>query len=152
MKKTMIYLTVAGSAILALGLFARWEYYRPNASLSAIRPICRTNADQLLKQFSRDEPAANGRFLGQVIEVRGKVMDIGRDGKTPYTITLGPDTAGSSVRCLMDPGIDVDKLHWPKGRAVAIKGLVIGYNRDDTGLLGSDVDLSRCVPVDDTAN
>ena len=152
MKNKMIYIAIAGSALLALSLFARWEYLRPNTSLADIRPASHVEAAQLLQQFSDNETAANDRFLGQVIEIRGNLMDISGGGKIPCTITLGPGPAGSSVRCLLETGIDANSYHWSKGRPVAIKGLVIGYNRDDTHLLGSDLDLTRCVPADDTAN
>lgn len=126
--------------------FGFYEYNRHISSLTDVSPSFLVSSEQLLADFEKDEGTANTRYLGKVIQITGRVqsLELGHTGR--LTIVIG--SGRSNIRCSMDSGYHAAPSGWGNGRVVAIKGLLIGYNRDDMGLIGSDIELSGCVPAD----
>lgn len=125
--------------------FGLYEYNRHNLSLLDERPSFFVGSDQLFAEFQRDEALANERYRGKVVQVTGTLRSVELDHTGRITLVIG--SGSSSIRCSMDSGYHAAPDGFTNGKAVAVKGLLIGYNRDDTGLIGSDIELSRCVPA-----
>jgi hypothetical protein len=51
----------------------------------------------------------------------------------------------SAVRCAMDTLFTNELMTLKKDQTITIKGMFTGFQKDDTGLLGSDIILNRCV-------
>jgi len=141
---------ILGTMILTLSAagigFGFHEYNRRNSSLLDVRPSFHVASDQLFAAFERDEMTANIRFLGKIVQVNGSLRGIELDHTGRLTVIIG--SGPSNIRCSMDSGYHAVPVDWSPGHPVAVKGLVTGFNRDDSGLIGSDIELSRCVPGD----
>lgn len=129
--------------VLAGGWYAYKLYTGKVPSLTEKEADITINAAELIAAFAADSVAANKKFLGKVLAVKGNVTSVEHD---PATIVLGKAGSPSAVRCSMDTAF-VKKLSTiNEGSQVTVKGVCTGYNADDTGMgLGSDVVLNRCV-------
>lgn len=77
----------------------------------------------------------------------GNVKAIEKDEKGYYTIVLGDSQSLSSVRCSMDTTHNQDAAHLTNGSSATVRGSCNGFNKDESGLLGSDVILNYCVII-----
>jgi hypothetical protein len=66
-------------------------------------------------------------------------------GQGAGTIVLGDTTDMSGVRCVLDSSANSMTASLQQGAVITVKGAITGFNKDETGLLGSDVQLNRCV-------
>lgn len=141
------YLLVAAAVLMICGaIYAFSEFNRKAEDLADAKVKQTVAAAEIIEAFAKDEHAANQKFLGQIIAVKGSITNIEPDSKGCYTLVLGGATSSlSAVRCAMDSVHNDDVKNLEKGMQVTVKGNVTGYQADDTGLLGSDVELNRCV-------
>jgi hypothetical protein len=137
-----ILVVVAGAAIYGWS-----EYTRKNEDLSGAKAAYSVEAVQLINEFNQNDSAANARYLGKVVAVNGMVKGVEKDEEGKYTVVLGDTTDMSSVRCAMDSTHATDATGLHRGESVQVKGSFTGFKKDDTGLLGSDVELNRGVIV-----
>ena len=146
--KKILFLAVlvagAGAAI-----FGWREYNRKNEDLAGAKEKYTVEATQLISEFNQNDSAANARYLGQVVAVTGMVKGLEKDDEGKYTLVLGDTTDMSSVRCALDSTHAADATGLQRGQAVKIRGAFTGFKKDDTGLLGSDVELNRAVVIKD---
>ena len=71
------------------------------------------------------------------------------EGSGTGTIVLGDTTDMSAVRCILDSSTAHSITgSLQKGKVITVKGAITGFNKDETGMLGSDVQLNRCVVAD----
>ena len=134
--------------VLAIGaLQAYREYHRPNKDLADEAAVCQVRDDLLIRDFQRDEQAAGKKYLGKVVAVEGIVKEIRQGERGQVTLALGKLNEASSVNCAIDSSHSGEMAGIRTGRLVILKGLLIGFNRDETGLLGSDVVINRCILV-----
>src|SRR5215510_13935691 len=99
-RKKIIILTIL--VIAGIGVWYGYkEFTRTNKDLSKVKPDVSIAAMDLVKEYEKDDSAANKRYLGKVIEVTGVVKEMPRDNSGYYTIVLG-DSSQSSVRCSLD--------------------------------------------------
>lgn len=140
----VVLITIAGAAIYA------WrEFNRRNEDLSDVKEKYSVEATQLINEFNQNDSAANARYLGQVVAVNGMVKGLEKDGEGRYTLVMGDTTDMSSVRCALDSSHAADATGLQRGQSVKIRGAFTGFKKDDTGLLGSDVELNRAVVIKD---
>ncbi|MBS1665889.1 MAG: hypothetical protein JST58_00780 [Bacteroidetes bacterium] len=145
MKKRIIIIACIAVAAIAAGLYGWHEYFRPNVDVAAVKPAYHISTNNLLNEFSKDDSDATKKYLGKIIAVDGKVKKVEKDEKGYYTIVLGTDDNSSSVRCAADTLHMQSIASLKEGSAVSVKGIFTGYNKDETGLLGSDIEVSRSV-------
>ncbi|MEE8404938.1 MAG: hypothetical protein V3S17_06070, partial [candidate division Zixibacteria bacterium] len=83
-------------------------------------------ADQLYGEYSANEVAADMKYRGQVIEVSGRIQEIGKDILDNAYIVIGGDGFFEGVQCtfLSNQQLSVAKLS--KGQHVTVKGEVAG--------------------------
>ena len=145
MKRRTIIITCIAVAVIAGGLYGWHEYFRPNVDVASVKPAYHISTNSLLNEFSKDDSDATKKYLGKIIAVDGKVKKVEKDERGYYTIVLGTDGNTSSVRCAADTLHMQSIASLKEGSAVSVKGIFTGYNKDETGLLGSDIQVSRSV-------
>ncbi len=117
----LIVLFIAGAGI------AYYMYNKPVASLERKKADVNVTADQILADYEADEKTANDKYLGKVVEVKGKVATItSEDGK--HKVQLETSNPIALVICEMEDGKDVTALK--AGEDATIKGLCSGYLSD----------------------
>lgn len=139
--------------VLIAAIYIYKEYNRTAADVKRLEPNFRTEAVTLIKEFEQNESEAQKKYSGLniVLSVEGFLKGIEMEG-TNYTLLLGDTASMSSVRCRMDSAYVADAKNLAKGNHVTINGYFNGYKSDDTGMLGSDVELNRCVIMDKKVN
>jgi hypothetical protein len=141
-KKTII----AGIAIVVV-IGAAYSYYQYNRAVQGLNDVkadYSLNATELINEFVNNETVANQKYQNKILAVKGtikKVEDAGSGG----IVVLGDTTDMSSVRCVLDTNTNAMGAALQRGALITIKGAITGFNKDETGLLGSDVQLNRCV-------
>ncbi|HKK88822.1 MAG TPA: hypothetical protein VJ917_08225 [Saprospiraceae bacterium] len=123
MKKSIIYLAVG--LILAIVIYAFYEYNRGPASLDGKSSDMSISAKELLKDFQQDEKLANSKYLDKVILVTGAIAELKKD-EVPPSVILETGDALSRVVCEMERLPDALSL----GEAVSIKAKCTGFLMD----------------------
>ncbi|HEY0678028.1 MAG TPA: hypothetical protein VGD17_07070 [Chitinophagaceae bacterium] len=131
----------------AIAVYAWREFNRKNESLAGIKPAYEVDATFLISEFNANDTVADSKYLGQVVAVHGMVKQVEKDEEGNYTIVMGDTMDMSSVRCAMDSTQAGKASSLKRGENVKVKGSFTGFEKDDTGLLGSDVKLNRGVIV-----
>jgi tRNA_anti-like len=143
-RKSLLLIVMVLAAITA-GVYTCREFNRKNVNISKVKPAYVVQASDLIQEFIEDDSSANKKYLGKIVSVKGLIKKIDHDKEGYYTIILG-DTAGlSSVLCAMDTTHNMDAANLKTISSVSVRGIFIGFEKDETGLLGSDVKLNRCV-------
>lgn len=147
MRKTIL-IVVLLLVVLAL-FYGVKEFYRTREDSKSIEAKFTVTATNILKEFELDEVAASKKYGGQevVMAVSGNVKDIKLDEKGFATILLGDADGMSSVVCAIDTLYTKEINHLKPASQVTLKGKFNGYNKDETGLLGSDIQMNMCVLV-----
>ncbi len=131
---------IAFIAIIAFVLVACWayiEYNRAPADASTLAADERVSANVLLSDYEQDEKAANDKYLGKTIIVRGRISSIEKNADTLVTILLGEEDSFNHVSCQLASTAYRELNKYNTNDSVSIKGICIGY------LL--NVELNRCV-------
>jgi hypothetical protein len=147
MKKYRVVLLLAAFALVASAFYGGHEYFKPNPDTALLNPAFQNEASGLLKEFSTDDSAATRKYLGKVIMTKGIIREIEKHSPDYYTLVLGEQGVLSSVRCEIDKHHARDLASLQAGSMAEVKGVFTGYNKDATGLLGSDAQLTRCVVI-----
>jgi putative nucleic acid binding protein len=137
---------IAGIAIVGV-IAAAYIYYQYNRTVQGLNDVpadYSVNATELINEYVSNETVANQKYQNKILAVKGtikKVEDAGAGG----IVVLGDTTDMSSVRCVLDSNTNAMGAGLQRGAVITIKGAITGFNKDETGLLGSDVQLNRCV-------
>lgn len=146
-NKRILYASlVLGIIIMGAAYYGYTEYNRKSTNLADAKADYTVSVNDIISQFSKDEPGSNAKYLSKVIEVSGLIKKVDEDENGFYTLVLGDTASMSSVRCSLDSMINKKVSSFTTGQTISIKGVCTGYSADDMGL-GSDVILNRCVPV-----
>jgi hypothetical protein len=134
--------------LAAMAIHFYREYHRANKNLAAVQPDYTVQATTLVNEFLSNDAVALDKYCNKILVVQGIIKSVERV-EDDCTIVLG-DTTGqpASVRCLLDSTQVKQAIVLRRGDPITIKGAITGFNKDDTGLLGSDVELNRCVLVE----
>jgi hypothetical protein len=124
MKKIIIPLLVLGLIGIAIGYYM---YNKPVASLKNKKPEVEVSAAQMIADYESDEQAANGKYLGKVVQVYGNVAEITVEGgKTKVHLASGNPM--SMIICEMEEGSETGELK--PGEEARMKGMCSGYLSD----------------------
>jgi hypothetical protein len=142
-KKRMI---IGGIVVVIVmtAIYAWYQYNRTVQGLADVRADYSVEASSLINEFVSNEDSANKKYLNKILSVKGTIKNI-EPGESAGTIVLGDTTDMSGVRCALDSTANSTTGSLQRGAVITIKGAITGYNKDETGLLGSDVQLNRCV-------
>jgi hypothetical protein len=143
-RKTLLLVVMVIAAITA-GVYTCREFNRTNANVANLKPAYEVQASDIIREFNDNDTSATKKYLGKIVTVNGPVRKIDHDEDGYYTIILGDSAGLSSVLCAMDTTHRLDAAKLNQVSSLSVKGYFIGYEKDETGLLGSDVKLNRCV-------
>jgi len=124
MKKIIIPLVVLGLIAAGVGFYM---YNKPVESLDNKKAEVVVTADQLLTDYESNEQTANDKYLGKVVQVSGKVVEVTtEEGKNK--IHLETSNPISMVITELDEGNGVEGLQ--PGEQATVKGMCSGYLSD----------------------
>lgn len=136
-RKKMIAVVVL-VAMIAASVYFYKEYNRRPSDLTGAKPAFTIAATDLVNEFETDEPAANKKYLGKIIQLTGMIASARYLQDTLTSIIIGEGM--HKVSC------EFDKRHTTKAlgqqqeaNSITIKGICTGY------LL--DVEMNRCIIV-----
>lgn len=144
MRRKGIIISTIVLVILIAGIYAWRQYTRTVTALVDIEAELKTDAVALIAEFEANELAADKKYHNKIIAVNGMVKGVD-SLENSCTVVLGDTTGMSSVRCIMDSAFVNSVSGVNRGKIITVKGAITGFKKDDTGLLGSDVELNRCV-------
>ncbi|MDD2793262.1 MAG: hypothetical protein PHD73_08780 [Sediminibacterium sp.] len=146
-KKKNLLLFVLAVFILASGtaFYAYKEFNRKAVDLSDATAAHKISATELINSFAANETESNAKYLSQIIEISGTLKKMDQDEKGNNILVLGDPDSMSSIRCSLDSLHSLQEPLKP-GSPITVKGICTGFMADDLGI-GSDVILTRCVPV-----
>jgi hypothetical protein len=125
---------------LCLLILFAWGYHwytKPHQSAAGATTVLTIEADSLYRQYQADEHGADQKYLGKVIEVKGKISEIQRSGQSEIWILSG-QPGGGGINCQLFPGDKGSSRQAKPGDRVTIKGRCTGFLMD--------VNLADCVP------
>lgn len=122
-KKLLLFILLL---LLLGGGIGYYVYQKPVESLARKEPDVRITASNLLAAYEADEVAANGRFLGKIVEVTGPVSLLTDEGGK-NKVYLDAGSLMSAVICELASGPIPDLK---TGEVVIVKGLCSGYLSD----------------------
>ena len=128
--------------LLLLGGFGAYYYtfHKPHQNTFDVKAKYSVEAKNLFSEFESDEEKANTKYLGNIIEVEGKVVNINKFNGN-FEISLNDELEG--ITCLVDSNYaiqqkqDLDNIKI--NDFIKVKGQCNGF------LMG--VKLDRCVLV-----
>ena len=115
-----------------------WAYHlydKPHQSAAGETSALSIDADSLYHQYQSDEHAADQKYMGKVIAVKGKISEIQHNGASEIWI-LSAQQGGGGINCQLFQGEKPDK-HPQVGDPVTIKGRCTGFLMD--------VNMADCV-------
>lgn len=127
-------------AIVVVGLigaiYGYTEYNRKPADLSGAKADISVSAAQLFGEYSKDEKAANQKYLNKITTVSGVLKSIDKDHTGSISLSLDAGDPLAGVSCELDARhiADAEQVH--VGDTVIVTGIC-------TGML-TDVVLVRC--------
>ena len=136
LKKRIFFL---GGILLCLLLLFAWGfrlYTKGHQSVAGVSVAFSLDADSLYNQYQQDEHAADLKYLGKVIEVRGKISEIQHNGPLEIWI-LSAHTGSGGINCQLFPGEKYPTGNPHTGDSVSITGKCTGFLMD--------VNLADCV-------
>lgn len=144
MKKYILWFFVI--IVLASAAFGIKEFMRTRPDSKSMEAKFDVTAENLLKEFKENEAVANKKYGGQnmVLTIKGTVKTLSKDS-TKLTIFLGNPSHMDAIICSMDSNYKKEVEYLDLGDVIYIKGTFNGFDRDETGLIGSDVKLNYCV-------
>ena len=121
--KILALLLLAG--ILIGGFIGYKMYNKPHRRVDDANSV-KIEALQLVTEYETNEAEANKKYLDKVLNVSGKVTEVGKNQDGNHVVTLGGSNMGAVI-CTVE-----DKAATPPatGHAVNIKGICTGYLTD----------------------
>jgi hypothetical protein len=125
-KRTKQTIFLVALLLIVVSIFVAYKMYtKPHRSVENEKGMVVT-AVQLFDAFERDETQANAKYLDNVIEVTGKVSEIGVNLDKKPIVMLETNNMMFGIRCTMVDSM----LTIEPGATVTIKGICTGYLSD----------------------
>lgn len=144
MSKKKVIILIVVLVVIVAGLYGYHEYYRTNKDLGDVKEDYSVKATTLINEYMNSESEADNKYRNKILSISGMIKRIDTSDNY-YTVVVGDTMNMSSVRCSIDSTHSAELNNLKRGMNVKIKGAITGFKKDDTGLLGSDVELNRCV-------
>jgi hypothetical protein len=121
------FLTGGFLLILVVG-WGLYRYYKPHTSTADQKVDYSLAATALFNSFQKDEPAANKKYLGKVIGIRGIISDIQASaGNTSILLEASPM---GGVNCSFSNAGAGTFTKLKKGDSLSLKGRCTGFLMD----------------------
>lgn len=140
MKKILLALVLIGCAGAAIGYYMFQKEHDSTADIMAAHSV---SVDGIIADFLADEPGASTKYIEQVIEVSGPVLEVIKvDGKVAG-VKLGSDEF-NLVNCSFQDTTELADMP----STLVVKGVCSGFMGDAESMLpGGTVELKRAVIV-----
>lgn len=139
-KKIKYLLAACGLIAITLAVYAYKEYNRKPADLENKNALEHATVSLIVNEYANNEDAANKKYLGKVIQVKGTIMEVTNQHDTAFTILLGDSTLSSGVSCSVDKNHIAAAKKYTAGSIVNVKGICAGFLMD--------VELNRCLVIE----
>ena len=122
---------ILGVLVLAiLGAFIAYKSYnKPHVNVANEKTDISVTADEILSNFSSEEAAANIKYLGKIVQVKG-IVSMAEVANGKGIITLQTNDDFGSVLC----HVTADELEYTKeikgGQELVLKGICTGFLMD----------------------
>ncbi|HSZ84501.1 MAG TPA: hypothetical protein VK787_00635 [Puia sp.] len=133
MKRVLVTLPLL--ILLCIAIWAVYEYKKPHTGAGSKTTDVQTDAVSLYNDFTKNEAAANTRYLDKIIEVTGTV-DAVQNSNGALVVMLNANQMMGEINCKMFDSADSS---FKKGDKIIIKGKCAGFL--------SDVNLVDCVLI-----
>jgi hypothetical protein len=134
-KRTILWVGIV-LLVIAAAAWAWYLYEKPHRSAASETADIVVDADTLYHQYQADEHAADQKYMGKVLSVAGRLIEIQHSGTAEIWI-LSTQPGGGGINCQLFAGTKVEPEPKP-GDAVMVKGRCTGFLMD--------VNLADCVP------
>jgi hypothetical protein len=126
--KKLIFISISAIIIAGIG-YAYYLFQKPHQGIADEPSAFKLDAVSLVNDYDKDEKAANEKYLGKVVEVKGVVSEKVKDENGKYNITLqAADLSG--VGCEFDTKFQGEIKNLQEGQEVCIKGVCTGVLMD----------------------
>ncbi|MFL3661838.1 MAG: OB-fold protein [Polaribacter sp.] len=116
--------------LFCLGAIIGYKIYnKPHVNVAQEKAAISDTASVILEAFSADEAAANLKYLGKIIEVKGVISKIEVVNKKG-SITLETNALFGSVLCTLTPEESLYIKELKIGQEVLLKGICTGFLMD----------------------
>ncbi|HEY4209636.1 MAG TPA: hypothetical protein VGM31_22575 [Puia sp.] len=132
-----------GIVLFLLVIGGGWGYYlyqKPHESAAGETASATIEADSLYAQYSGNEKVSDGKYLGKVLQVTGKLGQVQRNGASEIWIIATNGAGGGGINCQLFTGEKIPEPRPRPGDKVTIKGRC-------TGWLVMDVTMTDCIVV-----
>ena len=127
--------------IVLLGVICIYIFFKPEKNILKLKPDYKLTAIELFNEYSINEEAANTKFLGKIIQVRGTIREISAEDSIYTTIILETEDIFFGVNCVLNDKYASKQKEILIGSEATIKG-------ECSGML-IDVVLNNCVLIDE---
>lgn len=128
LKKVLIGFVVIG--IIGGGV-AYWQLNKSHRDIGAEEASIKISAVDLFQAYVDNEEESNKKYLDQVIEVNGVVMEISNEGEAGNLIVLQSNDDFFGVNGYFDQGVSIEGIQ--VGDEIKVKGHCTGG--DDLGVV-----------------
>lgn len=135
-----IVLTLFVAGLLAAGGVYWYAFMRPHKNMLKAKPAFVMDASNLFNDFSNNESTADKKYLGKVVQITGKVVDV-KNENDETAVTLEDDLFGVST--YLDSTYVADN---PRIVAALDTGKIVTLRGQCDGML-NDVVISRAVII-----
>ena len=104
-------------------------YNKPHVNVAQEKAAISSTASVLLEAFSADETAANLKYLGKIIQVKGVISKIEIVNKKG-SISLETEALFGSVLCTLTPEESLSTKELKIGQEILLKGICTGFLMD----------------------
>ncbi|GAA4271587.1 hypothetical protein GCM10022258_08810 [Aquimarina gracilis] len=126
--------------VMLVGAFVYYTLYnKPHIDVAKSSPNISIASNTIVNDFEEDENRANVKYLEQIIEVTGTIIETSITNGKGVVVIGAADTFGS-IMCHLSHEENEKIWTLNKGQQITIKGICTGYLMD--------VILVKCVIVD----
>lgn len=137
MKKFYLFLFVLVAGILVSTVFFLYLWNKPKKDISALSPDYKLSVETLVEDFKKDTLAANEKYNGMILLLKGKVTWFEEDRQGNMHIFFQENEI--VVQCTLRKGWDT-RNPIKDGDEITIKGKYTGLEQ----LLGLTIKLNNC--------
>lgn len=108
--------------IVLLGVICICIFFKPEKNILKLKPDYKLTAIELFNEYSINEEAANTKFLGKIIQVRGTIREISAEDSIYTTIILETEDIFFGVNCVLNDRYTSKQKEILIGSEATIKG------------------------------
>jgi tRNA_anti-like len=117
-----------GIVLLCLAILGIYSIFKPHQNVEGESPAASFSARDLFNEFQHDEAAADKKWVGKVLEVKGVISSVSEAGKYESVNLAAMNDGGINCSFLKK---DMDSnTGFHKGDSITIKGKCTGFLMD----------------------